>query len=165
MEVVTATERALMTMVCYQQINATLGFRLQSRLEEKLRTGTKPSSYDLVQLGFSARKAQTIVNIFTFFAKESYTPGKLPTDNVISLLTQIKGVGPWTAKAYLLFYEKREDVVLYEDLDVRKGLKIEHHLEKVPTPKQAKDLCKDWQPDISSALSVFYLDLGKTLAR
>lgn len=158
---ISPTERALMTMVCYQQINASFGAKLQARLEAMFRQGIVPTVDELRGKGFSVRKSETIIGIFAFFAKNKYTPGKLSTNEVIGLLTQMKGVGDWTVKTYLLLYEKRPDIVLYEDLDVRKGLRITYKLEKVPTPKQAKDLCKNWQADMSSTLSLFYLDLGK----
>lgn len=43
-------------------------------------------------------------------------------EEVIDELTQIKGVGTWTAKMYLIFCLGREDVFPVEDLGIRRGM-------------------------------------------
>ena len=39
----------------------------------------------------------------------------MPDNEVMKVLTSIKGIGNWTAKMYLLFFLKREDILPYED--------------------------------------------------
>lgn len=164
----TPTEGALMSMVCYQQINTRLAIRLQSRLFEHLSMGAVLTVEGLRKDGFSQRKAETVLRIKEFFDEtldtaNQYVPELYTSEEAIKLFTQIKGIGDWTAKAYLLFTEGRPDIVLHEDLDVRKGLALQLGLSKVPTPKESISIIQrmQWPTSERSMLSKVYLELGK----
>lgn len=72
----------------------------------------------------------------------------LPADDeeAIALLTQIKGIGRWTAEIYLLFAEGRPDIWPAGDLAVQAGLGKILGLESRPTEKTTRALAEGWRP-------------------
>lgn len=71
----------------------------------------------------------------------------LPDDEeAIAQLTQIKGIGRWTAEIYLLFAEGRPDIWPAGDLAVQAGLGKILGLEARPTEKETRALAEPWRP-------------------
>ncbi len=76
-------------------------------------------------LGFSAAKASYVHNVCRFFIENKITDAKLynmDNEEVIGLLTQIKGVGKWTVEMILMFSLGREDVFAFDDLGLKQSL-------------------------------------------
>jgi DNA-3-methyladenine glycosylase II len=67
-------------------------------------------------------------------------------DEAITQLTQIKGIGRWTAEIYLLFAEGRPDIWPAGDLAVQAGLGKILGLESRPTEKTTRALAEGWRP-------------------
>jgi DNA-3-methyladenine glycosylase II len=80
---------------------------------------------------------------------------KKSDQEVIDLLTQIKGVGVWTAEMFLIFALNRPDVLPVGDLGIRVGLGLFHELEAPPTPKDCPPLAEAWRPH--RTLAMWYL--------
>jgi DNA-3-methyladenine glycosylase II len=72
----------------------------------------------------------------------------LPADDeeAIAQLTQIKGIGRWTAEIYLLFAEGRPDIWPAGDLAVQAGLGKILGLEARPSEKETRALAESWRP-------------------
>ncbi len=72
----------------------------------------------------------------------------LPADDeeAIALLTQIKGIGRWSAEIYLLFAEGRPDVWPAGDLAVQAGLAKLLDLPERPSEKATRQLAEKWRP-------------------
>ena len=71
----------------------------------------------------------------------------LTDDDVITLLTQVRGIGRWTAQMMLMFRLGRADVVPEGDLGVQKGARKIYGLRSHPTPKKLEQLAKAWAPN------------------
>lgn len=79
----------------------------------------------LRETGLSRQKIEYIRNIAEAYIGQGLGPEYfegMDDSAVISELTDIKGVGPWSAKMYLLFCLGRPDVFPVEDLGIRKGM-------------------------------------------
>lgn len=79
----------------------------------------------LRDLGLSRQKASYVHNVAEAFVEHDYSRAyfaEMSDDAVIAELTDINGVGPWTAKMQLLFSFGRPDVFPVEDLGIRKGM-------------------------------------------
>jgi DNA-3-methyladenine glycosylase II len=109
---------------------------------------------------------------------------KLPDEEVIEHLTQVKGIGVWTAQMFLMFSLKRENVLPTGDFGVRMAM-YKHYLDmrrakavktpasnkkgrkkkiKLPTPKQMEKIAKCWEPYRSVACWYLWRSLDiKTL--
>lgn len=72
--------------------------------------------------------------------------GRLPDDEVVGMLTQAKGIGPWTAHMFLLFDLHRLDVWPTGDYGVRVGFARAHGLADVPDPRELGELGEPYRP-------------------
>lgn len=84
--------------------------------------------------------------------------GALPLDNLptddeeaIAFLTQVKGIGRWSAEIYLLFAEGRGDIWPAGDLAVQEGMKRILLLDERPTEKPTRELAENWRPHRGAA--------------
>ena len=76
--------------------------------------------------------------------------GRLDDESVRERLTQVRGIGPWTANMFLLFHLRRPDVWPTGDLGVRYGFALAWGLPDVPSPKQLETLGDDFRPHRSA---------------
>jgi 3-methyladenine DNA glycosylase/8-oxoguanine DNA glycosylase len=72
--------------------------------------------------------------------------GRMSDDDVIAMLTQARGVGPWTAQMFLLFVLRRLDVWPTGDYAVRVGFGRAFSLAETPSPKQLEELGEPFRP-------------------
>ena len=62
----------------------------------------------------------------------------LTNDAIVGELTDVKGIGEWTAHMFLMFCMGRMDVLAPGDLGIRNAVKKLYDLKEVPTPDQVK---------------------------
>jgi 3-methyladenine DNA glycosylase/8-oxoguanine DNA glycosylase len=74
---------------------------------------------------------------------------------VIEHLTQVKGIGVWTAHMFLIFALRRPDILATGDLGVRIAIRKAYQLEELPHPKQVEEFAVAWRP--YSSVAVWYL--------
>lgn len=70
----------------------------------------------------------------------------LDDDGVVAALTDVKGVGTWTAEMFLMFVLGRPDVLPVGDLGIRNGFKRVYGLRKEPSAARMQSLSKPWRP-------------------
>ena len=75
----------------------------------------------------------------------------LPDDEVILRLTQVKGVGVWTAHMFLIFALRRTDILPTGDLGIRNAIRKAYNLEALPTPDEMERMAHRWRPYCSMA--------------
>ena len=85
----------------------------------------------------------------------------LPDEEVIEVLTSIKGLGRWSAQMILIFRLHRPDVWPIGDLGIVRGLERLHGLKKTPKPARLEKLGDVWRPYRSVA--AWYLWAGGNL--
>ena len=74
------------------------------------------------------------------------TMRKMSDDDIISHLTQVRGIGRWTVEMILLFNLYRHDVWPVDDLGVRRGYMLLQGLEEMPKPKELMALGEIYKP-------------------
>jgi DNA-3-methyladenine glycosylase II len=67
-------------------------------------------------------------------------------DEVIVALTQVKGIGRWSAEMFLMFRLHRPDVLPVDDLGIVNAVKNVYRLRKKPTPDRIRKLGEAWKP-------------------
>jgi DNA-3-methyladenine glycosylase II len=67
-------------------------------------------------------------------------------DEVIAALTQVKGIGRWTAEMFLMFRLHRPDVLPVGDLGIVNAVKKAYRLRTTPTPARLVRLGEAWRP-------------------
>jgi DNA-3-methyladenine glycosylase II len=70
----------------------------------------------------------------------------LSDHEVISHLTQVKGVGVWTAHMFLMFTLRRQDVLPVGDYGIQVAMKKHYRKRKLPKPKDMEKIAKAWAP-------------------
>jgi DNA-3-methyladenine glycosylase II len=113
----------------------------------------------LREAGLSWRKISTLRDL-----AERLTDGRLDLDVLASLpdeellteLTAISGIGPWTVQGALLVALQREDVVLPGDLALRKAIQAAYQLGHLPTQQEVLAIAEKWRPYRSLATSYLF---------
>lgn len=72
-------------------------------------------------------------------------------ETVYQKLTQLKGVGPWTAQCYLLFSLGRADMFPGGDLALQQAIKLLYGLNDKPSADEAAEFALRWQPHRGAA--------------
>jgi len=71
---------------------------------------------------------------------------KLSDEEVIEQLTQVKGIGRWTAEMFLIFSLGRMDVLPVGDLGLRKGIQLYNSADELPNAAEIEKLGEKWRP-------------------
>lgn len=79
----------------------------------------------------------------------------LPDAEIIEKLTEVKGIGRWTAQMFLIFRLGRPDVLPDLDLGIQKGMQRAYHMRKLPSPDRVMKVGAKWKPYRS--LAAWYL--------
>ncbi len=70
----------------------------------------------------------------------------LPDAEVIGRLTQVKGVGIWTAHMFLIFALRRTNVLPSGDLGIRAAIRKAYGFKDLPKPAEIEELGRPWRP-------------------
>jgi DNA-3-methyladenine glycosylase II len=70
----------------------------------------------------------------------------LPDEAVIEALTQVKGIGRWTAEMFLMFRLHRPDVLPLGDTGLLNAVRRAYRLRAVPTPDRLARIGEPWRP-------------------
>ena len=71
---------------------------------------------------------------------------ELSDDEVIARLTQVKGIGVWTAHMFLMFALKRPNVLPVGDLGIKTAIRKHYKKRKLLKPEQMEKIAKCWEP-------------------
>jgi DNA-3-methyladenine glycosylase II len=113
----------------------------------------------LRESGFSARKGATLRALAERFvdgrlSEEAFAD--MTDEEVEAALTDVPGIGPWTARGFLLVALDRPDVFLSGDLALRRTIQREYGLDHLPTEEELSELSDRWRPYRSLAVSYLF---------
>jgi DNA-3-methyladenine glycosylase II len=157
---------ALLFQVIGQQLSVVATRRILARIQS-LFGGRLPSPAELLgidpaslrEAGLSGRKVSTLRDL-----AERLTDGRLdldvlsslPDDELMTELTAIPGIGPWTVQGAMLVGLHRDDVVLPGDLALRKAIRTAYGLDHLPSQQEVLDIAEKWRPYRSLATSYLF---------
>lgn len=101
----------------------------------------------LTDAGLSARKAEYVRNVATVWREKEYGRAyfePLSDEAVVDELTDIRGIGKWTANMFLMFCLGRADVFPVQDLGIRNGMR-ELFDDEITRPEMV-DRAEAWRP-------------------
>ena len=104
---------------------------------------------DLRAAGLSESKVGYLRNAARAFHKADLTPEGLADHSdeaVVDRLTEIRGVGPWTAEMYLIFVLERPDVLPLGDLAVRQGIEGLYGDGGGMSRAEMREVAESWRP-------------------
>jgi DNA-3-methyladenine glycosylase II len=90
--------------------------------------------------------------------------GDLNDEDVIAALTEVKGIGPWTAEMFLIFHLGRPDVLSTGDLGIRRGAQIAYGLDDLPGPHDLERIAEPWRPHRTLGCLYLWRSLDNTPA-
>jgi DNA-3-methyladenine glycosylase II len=70
----------------------------------------------------------------------------LSDEKVIAMLTQVKGIGVWTAHMFLMFALERPNVLPTGDLGIRMAIRKEYGMDELPNAKEIEERAAGWHP-------------------
>ena len=108
-------------------------------------------------LGPSRRKAATVLDLAQRFSDGRLSETELrelSDQEVISRLSEVKGIGAWTVQGALLIALQRPDVIRTDDLALRHSIQARYGLDHLPDPAEVADLARRWKPYRSLASSL-----------
>lgn len=156
----------LVFQVAGQQLSVASTRAIISHLEERFG-GQMPSAAELLAAdpqvlrdsGFSARKGQTLRELAQRFvdgrlSDEAFS--RMTDDEVEATLTEVPGVGPWTARGFLLVALERPDVFLSGDLALRRAIQRTYGFDQLPTEEEVAQVSDRWRPYRSLAVSYLF---------
>lgn len=129
----------LFSGLCYNIINQQLSMKAADKLYGKICAQVGEiapekmcSSEQLFNSGLSHSKADCIALCAEKFKNGELTAKKLKSmsdEDILKTLTQIKGIGAWTAEMTMIFCLERKDILSLSDYGIRKGLSILHDID------------------------------------
>jgi len=154
------TFETLARAIVFQQLSTKAARTIYGRLEEAAGGKLTPESIrnlsvgEMRRAGLSRQKLGYIRDLAEHALSGKVDFTLLPAMNdeeVIAALTDIKGVGVWTAHMFLLFSLRRPNVLPVGDLGVQTAIQRAYRKRKLPTPKQVEVIAKGWHPYCSYA--------------
>ncbi|OUX30351.1 MAG: hypothetical protein CBE24_06760 [bacterium TMED264] len=149
--------QSIVRSIVYQQLSGKVAKKIHERFINVFNLGIYPYPKDVLNIskeklravGLSYMKVDYIKNVAAYFIdnpKVILTLNKKSDQEIISLITSIKGVGVWTAQMFLIFTLNRPDVFPVTDLALQKGYSTYFKKKKLVNPKKMLDHSKKWIP-------------------
>lgn len=152
---------ALVRAIVYQQISGSAAASILKRFKA-LFGGKLPTPQALAAMpsarlrsaGISPQKAAYLHDLATKCIDGTVREKNLASmsnDEIIAMLTQVKGVGVWTVHMFLLFTLRRSDVLPTLDLGIKKGFHIVFGLDALPSHEVMERIAAPWRAHASLA--------------
>jgi DNA-3-methyladenine glycosylase II len=156
----------LIFQVAGQQLSVSATRTIVSRIQQHFG-GHLPSPAELLAAdphvlrasGMSTRKGETLHAL-----AERFVDGRLSDEalarmtdaEVEASLTEVSGIGPWSARGFLLVGLDRPDVFLSGDLALRRAVQRAYGFDHPPSDEEMAELADRWRPYRSLAVSYLF---------
>ena len=142
--------KAISLLIIEQQVSFKAAITIKGRFLKLIlnKTNEEIINIDDLQMksvGISHRKVNYIKNTYSYFIKNKVDFETLDEKVVIKELTQIKGIGKWTAEMFLIFILFKTDVFSKGDLALLNSIKINYSLKDLSN-KKLDSFIKKWTP-------------------
>ena len=142
--------KAISLLIIEQQVSFKAAITIKGRFLKLILNKTSKEIIDIDDLemqsvGISHRKVNYIKNTYSYFIKNKIDFKTLDEKGVIKELTQIKGIGKWTAEMFLIFILFKTDVFSKGDLALLNSVKINYSLKDLSNQK-LDSFIKKWTP-------------------
>ena len=159
--------KALARAIVYQQLSGKAAGTIHGRFMN-LFDNDQPEPTQALDLGMapmreaglSNNKALAILDLAERSAAGTLANyrklARMSDEEVIGNLSQVRGIGPWTAQMYLMFNLGRPDVMPATDLGVQKGVQAVYRLRSLPAPADLLQRTEHLAPFRSAASWYFW---------
>ncbi|HXJ86897.1 MAG TPA: DNA-3-methyladenine glycosylase [Candidatus Binatia bacterium] len=164
---------SLAEAIVYQQLNGKAAATIWKRFAALAGDPVTPegilklSDAQLRGVGLSKQKSAYLKDLATKTAAGLLDFSRLPDlpdEEVIEHLTQVKGIGVWSAHMFLMFSLRRPNVLPTGDYGVQMAVKKHYRKRNLPRPKDMEKIARAWEPYRSIACWYMWRSLDiKTL--
>jgi len=146
---------SLAEAIVYQQLNGKAAVTIFKRFAALAGDPVTPEGIlkltdaQLRSVGLSKQKSSYLKDMAGRAARSELDFTRLPgmtDDEVIKHLTQVKGVGVWTAHMFLMFTLRRPNVLPTGDYGIQMAIKKHYQKRKMPKPEVMAKIAKSWEP-------------------
>ncbi len=150
----------LVRSIISQQISTGAARSIRRRLQEIAGADMTAANLarftvdELRSVGLSPQKASYIADLARKVNEgmvDLRQIGRLSDERVVEQLTQVRGIGRWTAQMFLIFSLGRLDVFPHDDLGVRRAIRDRYGLDDLPDKQTAVAIAAPWRPYASVA--------------
>ena len=148
--------RSLVRAIIAQQISGSAARSINERLRRLLAPRrvtpenlTRLTPTQLRNAGLSPQKSAYLADLSNQVLDGRVRLAKLarlPDDEVVAELVQVKGIGVWTAQMFLIFSLGRVDVFPHQDLGIRTALRNLYRLPDLPDKETGHEIARPWRP-------------------
>ena len=164
---------SLAEAIVYQQLHGKAAATIFKRLTDLAGLPLKPegilklSEAQMRAAGLSKQKLSYLRDLAAKTQSGEVQFGhlpELPDEEVIKQLTEVKGIGVWTAHMFLIFSLRRVNVLPTGDLGIQMAIRKHYRKRTLPKPAQMEKIAKPWEPYRSVACWYLWRSLDiKTL--
>ena len=149
------TFHSLAEAILYQQLNGKAAVTIFNRFTAAAGDPLTPAGIlkltdaQMRAVGLSRQKTSYLRDLAAKTQAGSLSFEKLchePDEAVIRHLTQVKGVGLWTAQMFLMFTLRRPNVLPTGDYGVQVAIKRHYRKRKLPKPEVIQKIARPWEP-------------------
>lgn len=146
---------SLAEAIVYQQLNGKAAVTIFNRFAALAGEPITPegilklSDEQLRSVGLSKQKSAYLKDLAAKTAAGLLDFARLPQltdEEIIEHLTQVKGIGVWTAHMFLMFSLRRPNVLPTGDYGVQMAIRKHYKKRKLPKPKDMEKIAKAWEP-------------------
>jgi DNA-3-methyladenine glycosylase II len=163
--------QVLVEAIMYQQLAGGAADAIHSRFM-KIYRGTFPTPARLLKtpverlraVGLSGRKTEYMRDLALRVHSGSIELAglaRMADEQVVEKLSEVKGIGRWTAEMFLIFCLGRADVLPVGDLGLRRAMQIAYSLRALPEPERMEEIATPWRPYRSVATWYLWKSLDK----
>src|SRR5207248_10709677 len=144
---------SLAEAIIYQQLNGKAAVTIFKRFAALAGEPLTPEGIlklteeQMRSVGLSMQKSSYLKDMAERATRGELDFSRLPEmtdDEVIKHLTQVKGVGVWTAHMFLMFTLRRRNILPTGDYGVQMAMKKRYKKRKLPKPEQMMKIAKSW---------------------
>jgi len=155
MEYGTPEFHSLAEAIVYQQLNGKAALTIFNRFADVAGNPLTPqgimtlSDRQMRAVGLSKQKSSYLRDMAERASSGQLNFNRLEEmsdEEVIEHLTQVKGVGVWTAQMFLIFSLKRPDVLPTGDFGVQTAIRKHYKRRKMPKPALMEKIACPWVP-------------------
>ena len=146
---------SLAEAIIYQQLNGKAAVTIFKRFADLAGDPVTPAGIlkltpeQMRSVGLSKQKASYLFDMAERARRgelDFTRLGEMSDDEVIKHLTQVKGVGVWTAHMFLMFTLRRPNVLPVGDFGVQMAIKKHYRKRKMPKPADMEKIARAWEP-------------------
>jgi DNA-3-methyladenine glycosylase II len=164
--------RSLAEAIIYQQLSGKAAGTILERFKAIYAGKEFPAPDDVLktsgerlrEAGVSKQKSSYLKDLSEKFSNGTITPDKFPEmsdEEVIEHLTQVKGIGTWTAEMFLIFRLGRPNVFPIDDMGFRNAITKNYGIEDFSPSGEAVALRERWEPHCTAATLYMWRSLAE----